>query len=98
MAKEVILTGAKAINLLKHEAFPSENIFRAKFYDGNENGREDEILRFEGGYILTKVQRYSFEKLRSDDLELIFPEETPELLKLIAEATPEAERINNQLD
>lgn len=52
MAKELILTGAKAINLLKHRTFPSENIFSAKFYDGNDEGREDEIIRFSDGFIL----------------------------------------------
>ena len=98
MAKELILTGAKAINLLKHSTFPSENIFRAKFYDGNDEGREDEIIRFSDGFIFTKRQRYSFEKLRSDDIEIIFPEETSELLNLIKQSTPEAERIIHNLD
>ena len=35
MSNEVVLTGAKAINLLKHPNFPEENIFGAEFFDGN---------------------------------------------------------------
>ena len=59
---------------------------------------EDEIIRFADEFIFTKRQRYSFEKLRSDDIEIIFPEETPELLNLIKQSTPEAERIIHNLD
>ena len=51
LSNEVVLTGAKAINLLKHPKFPQENIFGAEFFDGNEEGETDLVNSFTDQYI-----------------------------------------------
>ena len=98
MSNEVVLTGAKAINLLKHPKFPQENIFGAEFFDGNEEGETDLVNSFTDQYILTHKGRYSINQLKSDDREIIFKKTNAEFFSLLEASIPKSVKIEADLN
>ena len=93
MSNEVVLTGVKAINLLKHPNFPEENIFGAEFFDGNEEGETDLVISFTDEYIVTKNGRYSINHLKSDDREIIFKNTNADFYSLLDASIPKSIKI-----
>ena len=93
MSDEVVLTGAKAINLLTHINFPQENVFGAEFFDGNEEGETDFIIAFTDGYIVTQKGRYSINQLKSDDREIIFKKTNTKFFSLLDASIPKSLKI-----
>lgn len=96
MSEELALTGIKAINLLNCADFPEENIFKAEFYNGNEEGTTELIKCFKDGYIFTFENKYAYTHLKSGDRELVFPNSSQELMGLVNKSTPLSERLEQE--
>ena len=96
MSEELALTGIKAINLLNCADFPEENIFKAEFYNGNEEGTTELIKCFKDGYIFTLENKYAYTHLKSGDRELVFPNSSQELMGLVDKSTPLSERLEQK--
>ncbi|MGC6472617.1 MAG: hypothetical protein ACON4W_07060 [Parvibaculales bacterium] len=95
---EVVLSGTKAIRLLELEDFPRDNVFGARFYDGNDDGIDERIIRFSEGIIVTEKREISNNWLRKNNAELIFTNPNPALDKLVVSTKTANEKIIQNLD
>ena len=80
---EIIVSGSKAIKLISLPDFPSENLFGAEVYDGNEAGVTEPVLSFNNGEIATAQRSYSVSWFNRSTSELIFTKPSPQLRELL---------------
>ena len=89
------IQGERAIKLLLMDGFPSDNRFELKFCDGNDEGLDEAIVRFEDGHICTPTKRYPYSCLRKPDTELVITKSSTELDELLASlSTPYEIRLD----